>query len=167
LFVNTAHEHIRFRYLHQDPHKMDEDQLLSGRRVHEGEVIGLVSNYSRRANGTSYHLHFDVQVPTKDGWVFVNPYMTLVAAYERLIGERGIELGEPATVSTASPETTGAVSRPATIEPAKSTETSAAAGETSKVEPEKSKRAKSRKHVRHKHGKRHKHKRPRIKQAAQ
>jgi hypothetical protein len=28
-------------------------------------------------------------VPTRDGWIFVNPYMTLVAAYERLIGARG------------------------------------------------------------------------------
>ena len=28
-------------------------------------------------------------MPTRDGWVFVNPYMTLVAAYERLIGARG------------------------------------------------------------------------------
>jgi hypothetical protein len=95
LFVNSASEHIRFRYLHMNPRKMDQDNLLSGRRVYEGEVIGQVSNFSRRANGTSYHLHFDVQVPTKDGWVFVNPYMTLVAAYERLIGARGIELGGP------------------------------------------------------------------------
>jgi hypothetical protein len=33
-------------------------------------------------------------VPTKYGWVFVNPYMTLVAAYERLIGARGTQLEE-------------------------------------------------------------------------
>jgi murein DD-endopeptidase MepM/ murein hydrolase activator NlpD len=93
LFVNSANEHIRFRYLHMDPRKMDGDNLLSGRRVYEGEVIGQVSNFSRRIAGTSYHLHFDIQVPTKDGWVFVNPYMTLVASYERLLGARGIELG--------------------------------------------------------------------------
>src|SRR5262249_51013899 len=37
-------------------------------------------------------LHFDMQVPTRLGWVFVNPYMTLVAAYERLIGARGTEI---------------------------------------------------------------------------
>ena len=48
LFVNTANEHIRFRYLHMLPRKMDEDSLLSGRRVHEGEVIGQVGNFSRR-----------------------------------------------------------------------------------------------------------------------
>jgi hypothetical protein len=33
-------------------------------------------------------------VPTKYGWVFVNPYMTLVAACERLIGARGTQLEE-------------------------------------------------------------------------
>ena len=95
LFVNSANEHIRFRYLHMNPRKMDEDNLLSGRRVYEGEVIGEVSNFSMKEAGTSYHLHFDVQVPTRIGWVFVNPYMTLVAAYERLIGERGTELADP------------------------------------------------------------------------
>jgi hypothetical protein len=39
-----------------------------------------------------------VQVPTKDGWVFINPYSMLVTAYERLLGARGIELkDEPPT----------------------------------------------------------------------
>ena len=109
LFVNSANEHIRFRYLHMSPRKMDADNLLSGRRVYEGEVIGEVGNYSMRENGTSYHLHFDIQVPTRDGWVFVNPYMTLVAAYERLIGERGTELADPSVVATADPAVTGAV----------------------------------------------------------
>jgi hypothetical protein len=33
-----------------------------------------------------------MQVPTKAGWVFVNPYMTLVSAYEQLIGARGTEI---------------------------------------------------------------------------
>ena len=65
LFVNSANEHIRFRYLHMNPRKMDADKLLSGRRVDEGEVIGEVGNYSMREAGTSYHLHFDIQVPTR------------------------------------------------------------------------------------------------------
>ena len=47
-----------------NPRKMDADNLLSGRRVHEGEVIGEVSNFSMKEAGTSYHVHFDVQVPT-------------------------------------------------------------------------------------------------------
>jgi murein DD-endopeptidase MepM/ murein hydrolase activator NlpD len=121
LVVNSANEHIRFRYLHMNPFKMDADNLLNGRRVHEGEVIGQVSNFSGKGNGTSFHLHFDVQVPTKDGWVFVNPYMTLVAAYERLIGARGSELSDSKVlVATADPTaTTGSLGTTARIEPDK------------------------------------------------
>lgn len=104
LFVNTATEHIRFRYLHMSPQKMNADGLLSGRVVREGEVIGEISNFSRRENGTSYHLHFDIQVPTRDGWVFVNPYMTLVAAYERLIGGRGTEVDDVVLAATGEPD---------------------------------------------------------------
>jgi murein DD-endopeptidase MepM/ murein hydrolase activator NlpD len=96
---------------------MDEENLLSGRRVHEGEVIGQISNFSIKEGGTSYHLHFDVQVPTKDGWVFVNPYMTLVAAYERLIGERGTELGAPMLVSSADADLTATIGRAVVVEP--------------------------------------------------
>jgi hypothetical protein len=44
-------------------------------------------------NGTSRHLHFDVQVFTRDGWLWVNPYVTLVTAYERLLRGRGREIG--------------------------------------------------------------------------
>ena len=39
------------------------------------------------------HLHFDVQVFTRDGWIWVSPYVTLVSAYERLIRARGREVG--------------------------------------------------------------------------
>ena len=97
LQINTRTEHIRFRYMHMNPSAMDADGVLNGRRVAEGEPIGVVSNYLDRPNGTSRHLHFDVQVFTRDGWIWVNPYTTLVSAYERLIGGRGRELGtEPA-----------------------------------------------------------------------
>src|SRR6516165_10701826 len=48
----------------------------------------------RREFGTTYHLHFDTRVLTKYGWTFVNPYMTLVTAYERLLGARGREIKE-------------------------------------------------------------------------
>ena len=92
LVVNAPGEHIRFRYLHMNPRLLDGDGLVSGRAVREGEVLGKASNYDRRENGTTYHLHFDAQVPTRNGWVFVNPYMTLVSAYERLIGGRGTEI---------------------------------------------------------------------------
>jgi hypothetical protein len=91
------------------PVKMDSDNLLSGRLVNEGEVIGEISNFDKREAGTSYHLHFDVQVPTRHGWVFVNPYMTLVAAYERLIGARGEQIIELTQLATADPGTTGTI----------------------------------------------------------
>jgi hypothetical protein len=95
---NSENEHVRFRYLHMNPKLMDADGLLNGRFVSEGEIIGKVSTWGDFEQGTSYHLHFNIQVFTKIGWVWVNPYMTLVAAYERLIGGRGTEIkaGEPA-----------------------------------------------------------------------
>ncbi len=93
LQINTATEHIRFRYMHMSPTAMDADGLLNGRRVAEGEKIGVVSNYLDHPNGTTRHLHFDVQVFTRDGWLWVSPYVTLISAYERLIGGRGREIG--------------------------------------------------------------------------
>ena len=97
IVVNTADEHVRFRYLHMNPQYMDADGLLNGRQVSEGEIIGKVATWGDFENGTSYHLNFNIQVFTSIGWVWVNPYMTLVAAYERLIGGRGTELepGQP------------------------------------------------------------------------
>ena len=98
LVVNTADEHVRFRYMHMNPKFMDTDGLINGRQVSEGEIIGKVATWGNFENGTSYHLHFNIQVFTTVGWVWVNPYMTLVAAYERLIGGRGREIApdEPA-----------------------------------------------------------------------
>jgi hypothetical protein len=97
VFANTPDTHVRVRYMHMSPNQLDADGVLSGRRLREGEVFGKVGNYNDGEHGTSYHLHFDMQVPTKAGWVFVNPYMTLVSAYEHLIGARGIEIkdGDP------------------------------------------------------------------------
>ena len=94
IVVNAPNERIRFRYLHMFPRQFNADGMVSGRLVHEGEVIGKVGNFFRRERATTYHLHFDMQVPTKYGWVFVSPYMTLVTAYERLIRGRGQEIKE-------------------------------------------------------------------------
>jgi hypothetical protein len=108
LQINTRTEHIRFRYMHMNPAAMDADGLLNGRHVAEGEKIGVVSNYMDHPNGTSRHLHFDVQVFTRDGWLWVNPYVTLVSAYERLIHGRGREIGpqSTSTIAHAAPEET-------------------------------------------------------------
>jgi hypothetical protein len=91
-----------------NPKMLDADGVLSGRAVREGELIGKVGTFDRREFGTTYHLHFDTQVMTKYGWVFVNPYMTLVAAYERLLGARGREIKEelePSVTAAAVAET--------------------------------------------------------------
>jgi hypothetical protein len=108
LQINTRNEHIRFRYMHMNPSDLDADGVLNGRRVREAEKIGVVSNYLDFPNGTSRHLHFDVQVFTRDGWLWVNPYTTLASAYERLIRGRGREIGPevatPAAVANALPE---------------------------------------------------------------
>jgi hypothetical protein len=108
LQINTRTEHIRFRYMHMNPAAMDADGDLNGRRVAENEKIGVVSNYLDHPNGTTRHLHFDVQVFTRDGWLWVSPYVTLVSAYERLIHGRGREpgpeLSAPPAVAHAFPE---------------------------------------------------------------
>jgi hypothetical protein len=126
LVIDKPGVHIRFRYLHMNPHMLDAAGMVSGRHVVEGEVLGAVGNYGREAGGTSYHLHFDAQVPTRDGWVFVNPYMTLVASYERLIGARGRVVDDamfappalPAMAADGSQAPDGAVVAEAKIESA-------------------------------------------------
>lgn len=95
LLVNGRNEHVRFRYMHMNPARLDADGLLHGRRVAEGERIGVVSNYQDHSGGTTSHLHFDAQVFTRDGWLWINPYVTLISAYERLIGGRGREYVPP------------------------------------------------------------------------
>ncbi|OYX87770.1 MAG: hypothetical protein B7Y71_01350, partial [Xanthobacter sp. 35-67-6] len=101
LVINTPNEFVRFRYLHMNPKYMDEDGLISGRQVSQGEIIGKVATWGDFENGTSYHLHFNMQVMTKVGWVWVNPYMSLVLAYEKMIGGRGTELHEGDPVPAA------------------------------------------------------------------
>ncbi|MGV7216792.1 M23 family peptidase [Bradyrhizobium sp. UFLA05-112] len=102
LQVNSRTEHIRFRYMHMNPSAMNADGLVNGHAVSEGEKIGVISNYLDHPGGTSLHLHFDVQVFTRDGWIWVNPYVTLVSAYERLIRGRGREIG-PEVAGAAQP----------------------------------------------------------------
>ena len=98
IVVNSENERVRFRYLHMNPNFMDAEGFLNGRQVSEGEIIGKVATWGDYERGTSYHIHFNMQVFTKIGWVWVNPYVTLVAAYERQIGGRGVEIlpGQPA-----------------------------------------------------------------------
>ncbi len=115
LLVNAPNEHIRFRYIHMNPANLDADGVVHGRRVKEGEQIGVVSNFQDKVGGTTNHLHFDTQVFTREGWLWVNPYTTLVSSYERLIGGRGREF-EPAPSN--SPVARAMPTEPATIGPA-------------------------------------------------
>ena len=101
LVVNAQGERLRFRYLHMHPRKLDDDGVVSGHMVKEGDPLGMIGNFNRRPGWTTTHLHFEVLVPTRDGWVRVNPYMTLVAAYEQLIHARGTEIEEPASDTPA------------------------------------------------------------------
>lgn len=104
LVVNTQTEHIRFRYLHMNPAHLDRDGMVTGRELGEGERIGVMGNFlDGQEAGTSYHLHLDMQVPTRDGWLFVSPYMTLVAAYERLLGRFGTEIKPDGTRGSPAP----------------------------------------------------------------
>jgi hypothetical protein len=100
--------------MHMSPSQMDADGLVNGRQVIEGERIGVVSNYLDHPNGTTRHLHFDVQVFTRDGWIWVSPYVTLISAYERLIGGRGRETGPEIAASavTSAPALPGDAVRP-------------------------------------------------------
>jgi hypothetical protein len=118
LFVNTPSAHLRLRYLHMHPRKLDESGMTTGRRVERGDVLGQIGNYDQRDHGTTYHLHFDMQVPTAIGYVFVNPYVTLVASYEQLLGALGTELArvaeEPPVQQAAAlvPEATSSIPAP-------------------------------------------------------
>ncbi len=102
LFANTANAHVRVRYIHMNPNRLDADGILSGKAVRAGDVIGQAATFNKTERGTSYHLHFDMQVPTKIGFVFVNPYASLIAAYEQLIGARGNEIKPGDTVPPLS-----------------------------------------------------------------
>jgi hypothetical protein len=93
---------------------MDEDGLVTGRTVSEGEIIGKVATYGDYENGTSYHLHFALQVFTRSGWVWVNPYASLVASYERLIEARGREI-RPGDVVPATPDKPPTILNPSPV----------------------------------------------------
>ena len=120
--VNTANDLVRFRYLHMNPKFMDNDGLFSGRLVSEGETIGKVANWGDYPSGTSYHIHFNIQVFTRIGWVWVNPYMTLVLAYEKMIGAHGTEIKDgdpvpptpikPPVIAGPTPEASAAIPLP-------------------------------------------------------
>ncbi len=83
----TRSDGTRLRYLH-----MGSVQVSTGQTITKGQRLGKVSN-AFGGTPTTVHLHFDInQNVSGHGKVYVSPYMTLVRAYEELIGEAGPNL---------------------------------------------------------------------------
>ncbi len=155
IVINTKNSFVRFRYLHMNPKYMDADGLVSGREVSEGEIIGKVATWGDSEKGTSYHIHFNIQVFTKVGWVWVNPYMTLVLAYERQIGGRGTEI-KPGDPVPPIPDKKPLIAHPQPI-PVPPPAADNKAADEKKTEEKKADEAppKKSRHVRKKHRRRH------------
>jgi hypothetical protein len=74
----------RHRYLHMNP---DTIIVHEGQRVARGDRLGRISNWFP-GSSTTFHLHFDqLQNVNGLGDVYIPPYMSLVRAYEDLIGQ--------------------------------------------------------------------------------
>jgi hypothetical protein len=150
IVLNTPNEFVRVRYLHMNPKFMDDEGLVTGRTVSQGEIIGKVATWGDFESGTSYHLHFNMQVFTKSGWVWVNPYMSLVLSYERMIGARGSELHEGDAVPPV-PDKPPVILHPPVVPEAKSAQTVEDKAKTapSAVAPVKPEPRKKLRHYRH------------------
>jgi hypothetical protein len=80
----TAADGTRFDYLH-----MSRVQVEVGDKVKRGDRVGTVSNQFGTSS-TTVHLHFNVyQNVAGVGYVYVPPYLSLVRAYEDLLGSGG------------------------------------------------------------------------------
>jgi MYXO-CTERM domain-containing protein len=77
----TRADGTRFDYLH-----MSNVAVKVGQKVKTGDVMGKVSNVFG-GTPTTVHLHFNIQQNVSGvGMVYVPPYLSLIAAYETLIG---------------------------------------------------------------------------------
>jgi uncharacterized protein (TIGR03382 family) len=77
----TAADGTRYDYLH-----MGNVQVAFGDDVKQGDLLGYVSN-EFGGTPTTVHLHFNLrQVVDGFGSVYVPPYMSLVEAYQALVG---------------------------------------------------------------------------------
>jgi hypothetical protein len=77
----TAADGTRFDYLH-----MDSVQVTVGQTVRRGDHVGKVSHIFG-ASTTTVHLHFNIQQNVAGvGTVFVPPYLSLIQAYQALLG---------------------------------------------------------------------------------
>jgi murein DD-endopeptidase MepM/ murein hydrolase activator NlpD len=81
---------VYYSYLHMNPNRLFvklDDQVSAG------QTLGLVSDYMPGPHGTTTHLHFEIHIPvaSADGGAtfdIVEPYMSLVRSYQRLISSQ-------------------------------------------------------------------------------
>jgi hypothetical protein len=83
---------LYYVYLHMNKRTMDAAGMTDQRctAVASGQVIGKVGNFQDVEGGTTTHLHLEIH--PVDALSRFNPYMTLVRAYEQLIGATGTEI---------------------------------------------------------------------------
>lgn len=83
----------QWNYLHMDPTSLAERRTSAGKTVKAGDVLGTLSNFFNGGPNTTHHLHLDLSLRSGENWRYVNPYMTLVRAYERVWGP-GVQVAD-------------------------------------------------------------------------
>ena len=88
----TADSGRKYRFMHMDHSRL---AVRTGQRVKKGDRLGILSD-NMGGVPTTYHLHMDIKQAVSTGsgqtWEYVSPYMSLVEAYEDLIGEEGEQI---------------------------------------------------------------------------
>jgi hypothetical protein len=85
-------QRLYYVYLHMNKKTLDAAGMKDQQKnpVKKGQVLGKVGDFDGEPGGTSAHLHFEVRPGSPP--MPVSPYMTLIRAYERLIGAQGTEI---------------------------------------------------------------------------
>ena len=94
LNLDTGEEKLYYLYLHMSTKALKDAGMIRGKAVpvRRGQLVGKVGNFEHGTpNGTTAHLHFEVRRGDLIGDP-LSPYMTLIRAYEQLIGAKGTEL---------------------------------------------------------------------------
>jgi murein DD-endopeptidase MepM/ murein hydrolase activator NlpD len=105
LYLVGSETGIKYTYLHMEPSSL---QVATHNFVKKGQRLGRVSNVMP-PDRTTTHLHFEIQLPSSNGFNFASPYMSLVMAYQRLLAESSGGTTSPSTpvapdvVAKASP----------------------------------------------------------------
>ena len=83
---------VYYVYLHMNTGTLDAAGIKNQQDnpVRKGQVIGKVGDFQDVPGGTTAHLHFEVRTAAPK--MPQSPYMTLIRAYERLIGAQGTEI---------------------------------------------------------------------------